>query len=196
MSQEEVVKAVIEMQISKEYFSYILNAQILIFSLIVASIVSLYFFFNEKINKKYIDTMVKRLRISIKEKLSKEIENDFKKSLEDSEKRVKLQERKILSLEASLARTLGFVTEKQGLLKPSFLWWLRAAEYCVKGEDDKTTRVYLKSAYRVAQKIKNREILDGECIGDYQKIVSSIDDVKYKIEKELIEIEVKRILSL
>lgn len=208
----QLEKRMIEFGSLEKYFSDILNAQLLIFSIIVASLVSFYFLFSWAINNKKLNEIENNLLLKLKEinkennkkmtsdvREAKELLNiEFVRKNEELESKLDSLSKKnnssITILSGEIYRTLGEYWSSQKAFATSFIWWMRAAErYSV--EDPKMTRIALGSTKEALSKVTNGVSLSPELIGEYQSLVALIDDVNYKIEKELLEKELKETLN-
>lgn len=177
----------IEFKIAKNYFSNILNAQLVIFSGIVAAIVGLYFFFNRLEIEKNVKQVADRNKEETEAKLKKVIEA-IAKSIDE---KFKDQESKIVRIEADLSRTTASSLDNRKIYNMAFGWWIRAADdYSFLG-DEKFIRICLNAAKNSVEKITEPSDLDNDLIGNYQKTMPKIDDKIYKIEKDLLDKAVK-----
>jgi tetratricopeptide (TPR) repeat protein len=184
----ELEKTISDFQIAENYFSDILNAQLTIFSLIVAAIVALYFFFNWKISK---DQIKKETVEAIKE-----IKNEIRKEFEEKNKNITENiAAEMTILRGEIYRTLGQYWDSQKSFTTAFIWWIRAAYNFASAGDENMTRISLSSAKESVEKIQYATQLDYKLIGEYQRLFSKIDDKIYKIEKDLLDKAIKKILT-
>ncbi len=210
-------KTISEYTISEKYFSHILYTQLTIFSIMVGALVALYFFFSWRVNngkiKKLVDEMKNELKKDIQELTSKEkilINSDidrFKveiKTIVDTknkETETKLNELTLQNkldvtiLRGEIYRTLGEYWNSQKNFETSFLWWVRSSEQFNRGGDAKMVRIALGSAKDVVSKVDYGVSLSPSIIGEYQRLMTLISDNFYKIEKDLLESELKNALN-
>lgn len=191
----QLKEAVISFQIAQGYFSYILNAQLVIFSLIVAAIVGLYFFFNKQASKDQIKNEVEKGVKEIKEEMGKEFEEKSKETKVAFVEEIIRHDQDITGLRGEVARQMGQFWDSQKSYSTSFIWWIRSASYFAKAKDDKLTRIALNSAKDTIQNIQYAFQIDYDILGEYQKLFSEIDDGAYKIEKDLLDKSIKEALN-
>lgn len=192
MNQSEIIQKIYEVsyQAAHNYFS----DQLIIFSVIVATMVGLQFYWSYRISKN-----------KIKEEIDKQVKQVEKRLFEEYKKKVDFlvevasaSERKLSnqmqSLQAGIYRTMGHFFDSEKSYRVSFVWWIRAAGIYVSVDDEKLARIALNNATNSLENIKySYEINDH--IGEYQNIISSIDDSKYGIEKSVLNEAVKKILQ-
>ena len=186
MNNDEIAKKIIELSISKEYFSHTLNTQVAIFSCIVSAIiiiiVALSWLYNHKLWKQEIAT---------------EIEKKFKKEATKSEGRDEKFKNKLLeafldqkndliSLRGEIYRGHGNLWLSQKNYSVAFIWWMRAANEYYTSKTDNMVRLCLDSAKTSLEGIENTYEITTDNIGESQQILNKLTDDSYKIEKEAI----------
>lgn len=184
-----------EFRIAENYFSDILNAQLVIFSLIVAIIVALYFVFNWKISKEQIKNEVEESIKNIEEKFNKEFEEKSKMITQNFAQELVDHENMITSLRGEVYRTLGQFWDSEKKYSTAFIWWIRAAHSLSMAGEEAIARIALSSAKESVEKIKWGFELNYDLIGEYQRLFAGIDDKIYKIEKDLLDKAIKDTLS-
>jgi len=180
-------EAISSFQIAENYFSDILNSQIIIFSLILAAIISFYFVFNWRISKNQIRKKIREAMKEVKSELSKELEEKSKKINEKLAKDIKKHEEDITILRGEIYRTLGQYWKSQKQHSSAFIWWIRAAEQFALARDEKMVRISLNSAKESVERVQYATQLNYDLIGEYQNIFSKISSETYRIEKDLLE---------
>lgn len=103
-------------------------------------------------------------------------------------------ENKIIFLQGSVYRALGEFWNSEKSYSVAFVWWIRAAHKFALVGDERLARISLGSARDSAEKIKYGYEID-DVLGEYQGLISEIDNDIYKIEKELLDKEVKSALE-
>jgi len=184
-----------EFRIAENYFSDILNAQLVIFSLVVAIIVALYFLFNWKISKEQIKNEVEESTKKIEEKFTKEFEKKSKLISENLASELVKHENMITSLRGEVYRTLGQFWDSEKQYNTAFIWWIRSAHNLALAGEENITRIALGSAKESVEKIKFGFELNYDLIGEYQRLFAEVDDKIYKIEKELLDKAIKDALN-
>ena len=179
--------------IARDYFASILNAQLIIFSVIVGALVALYFLFNWKVSKdqikKEVDAEVKRVKEDVLADAKKQLQEqnaELTKSIND-------HSQEIAYVRGEVYRTLGEFWDSQERFPTAFIWWMRAAQKFWKN-NEKLARIALGSAKESVERIDKGYLLNSDLIGEFQKIMPEIDDVRYKIEKELLDKAIKDVL--
>ena len=189
--------------IAENYFSDILNAQLLIFSLIIIILVTicvgLYFIFIPRISKNQIKREVKNAIKNIKKDLKEEQEKKYKDLNNDFESRFKnfaeKFNKKLTGARGEIFRMFGQYLQDKKSYYPAFLWWLRSArEFSSAPGAEKGVRIALKSAITMIRKVESYE-LDSDGISEYQNILKQIDDEVYKAEKEALEEAFKKLFG-
>lgn len=194
LTTQEVQHQIDQFQISQGYFSDIITAQTAIFSLIVAAIVALYFFFNQKTSKAYIKKEMDSYTKEIKEQSEKEFNEKMEKLQNNFSSGMAEHEKAIGRLTATNYRTLGQFWDSEKNYSTAFIWWFRGANQFAKVLDEKLARICLSGAKNALERIESRLDLQPDTIGEYQKLLSEIPD-SYKIEKDLIDQVIKNILQ-
>ena len=180
---------------AQNYFSDILNAQLVIFSLVVGALIALYFLFNYKISKNQIESEVSEHMIKIKKELHNDIEQKYKIATDNLASELVKHENMMDVLRGEVYRTLGQFWGKEKSYSTAFIWWMRAASNFALAGDEKLARISLDSAYKSVKSIPYKHELNTELIGEYQIILKDINSVIYRIEKELLDEEVKKALN-
>lgn len=189
----ELQHLVDQFQISQGYFSSIIQIQTAIFSLIVAAIVALYFFFNQKTSKEYIKREMDIYFKKLKEQSDIEFNNKMT-SLESTYLAGMAQhETAIGRLTAFNYRTLGQFWDSEKNYSTAFIWWFRGAHQFAKISNEKLARICLSAAKESIERVQYGFELDTDIIGEYQKLLLEISD-SYKIEKDLIDKTLKETL--
>ena len=168
-----------------------MNAQLVIFSLIVAVIVGLSYLISYRVSKEEIKKEVElKVDGEIKkiERKEKDLVGQIAESLED-------QKSEIRSLRSTIYRTLGQFWDSEKSYSTAFIWWIRAAHSYSKVEDEELTRICLSNARDSVSKIEYAFQLDTNLVGEFQNLFADIDDGKYKIEKDLLSLAVKNKLT-
>jgi len=176
---------------SKDYFSDILNAQLVIFSLIVGAVIALYFLFNYKISKNQIASEISEYAIKTKQELIDDIEQKYKIITDNLASELAKHEELMNYLRGEVYRTLGQFWDSEKSYSIAFIWWMRASSNFALAGDEKLVRISLSSACKSAKKVSSKYELTTEIVGEYQTIFGDIDSKLYRIEKELLDKEVK-----
>lgn len=182
-------------EIAQSYFSDILNAQLVIFSLIVAALLGLSWLYNYRTSKNRIKDFVLEETNKVKKELHDNIDikvEEFKNSLDEA---INAQKYDIRALRGEIYRTLGQFHDSQKDYNVAFIWWIRAAHNFSKCGDENITRISLGGAKESVEKVQYGFELDYRTIGEYQELIGEIDSVKYKIEKEMLEKAIKNVLE-
>lgn len=189
-------------QIAQSYFSDILNAQLVIFSLIVgflvALAVSLYFIFVPKFTKRQIeekvDEKIKKLLDSIKEEIKNESTKEIQLIQDELDKLKKINVDSFNSMQADIARTMSISLENNNYLTGAFDWSIRAARYFSQASDgEKFSRAFLNRAIRIIKKINPPSEVDINMYNDHILIIKSSE--KFGIEIEVLNDEIKRLIA-
>ncbi len=196
---QELEKVVESFGIAENYFSDILAFQLAVFSIVILVLLGLYFFFNWKIQKDQIESEVKAGIEKLTDSLKKEVSEKF----EGENKRIETQltsdfvkhEGEIKILRAEIYRSMGQFWDSQKSYATAFLWWFRAACEFASTTDEKMTRISLESAKESLNKVPYSFHLTTQIIGEYQRLLPMVDDVKFGIEKELLKDTFKKVLA-
>lgn len=191
-SSENLIK---EFKIAENYFSDILNAQLVIFSLIVAAIVSLYFLFYYRVSRAQIKNEVERVIDELKKKIEDENKQKIKILTNSLASELVKHENQITFLRGQVYRTLGQFWDSEKKYSTAFIWWVRAANNFSKAGEERLTRLALESAKESVEKVKFGFELNFDLIGEYQRLFAEIDDKIYKIEKDLLDKALKDALN-
>ncbi len=194
--QIQQIQAQIEkFEISQNYFSDILNAQLVIFSLIVAVIVGAYFIFQSKVSKSTIKKKVDKEIKKSEKKLAKKVDKNTEKLKESISETLSTITNNVSTTEADVYRSMAYFWDSQSSFGVAFLWWIRASHQYAQAGEDVLTRICLNKAKLSVEKIEQTYTLVPENIGEYQKLMSKIDTRKYKLEKELLDDALKKKLE-
>ncbi|MDO8560442.1 MAG: hypothetical protein Q7S23_05470 [bacterium] len=169
----QYLSAVSEFRVAQGYFSDILNAQLIIFSLILGAIVALYAFFNYRIQKEIIQKEVKKI-------IEKRFEAKFTKELSRHDKLLTL-------LKASVERAMGEFWSSEKSYVTAFVWWIRAAYDFFQGGNEPLTRGSLGAAKESVEKILDASQLSAKDVSEYHRLIPEIDDKTYGKEKQLLD---------
>jgi hypothetical protein len=194
-SATDLENVINEFKIAQNYFSDILNSQLIIFSIIVGALVALYFLFNWKISKEYIKSEVKEGVKETKEEIKKEFEDKNKQLAKDLKNDLIRHESEITILRGEICRQMGQFWDSEKNFSVAFIWWIRGANNFAHGGDEDMTRICLSSTKNSVEKIKYGYELNYDIIGEYQRLFAGIDDKNYKIEKDLLDKAVKDTLD-
>lgn len=190
MNQGDIVQKIYEVsyQAAHNYFS----DQLVIFSVIVATMVGLQFYWSYRISTDKIKEEVEK-RVKLAEQ---KLIDDYKKRFDllveiasNSEKDLNQQNK---SLQADIYRTMGHFFDSEKSFSVSFIWWIRAALNYSLVQDEKLVRITLNNAVKSAENIKYKFEIENN-MGEFQEVMSLLDDSKYKLEKELLQEVVKSI---
>lgn len=203
---EGTTEAILEFQIAQSYFSDILNAQLVIFSLIVAALVGLYFFFSFKVASTQIKNEVEQSVENVKEQIRMELEEGRQKLTKELADKTTALEKKsseefakhegeIMILRGENYRAFALHWDGQKAFAGAFIWWIRAAHSFASAEDRDMARVSLAAAKESVERVKYGTELQPDIIGEYQRLYAEIDDSTYSIEKELLSSALKESLS-
>lgn len=196
MNSVDSLKQVInELEMSQTYFSDILNAQLVIFSLIVAVVVALYFLFNYRISRNHIEREVKKATDEFKKAILEEHETQNKQIMEKLTENYAKHENSIAILRGEVYRTLGLFWTSEKSHASAFIWWIRAAHAYAVGRDEDMTRIALGSAKESVEKVSDAYQLVADIIGEFQRLIAEIDEKIYKIEKDLLDKALKDALN-
>lgn len=187
--------AISQFYIAQGYFSDILNAQLTIFSLIVGVIVALYFFFNFKVSKNQIQSEISELAKQLKQELQNDLDQKSKSIRDQMAADIIKHEGMLSILRGEVYRTLGQFWDSEKSYSTAFIWWIRAALSFHEANDENMTRIALESAKLSVEKVENDYELSASIKGEYQTLFQNIDGVVYRIEKELLDSEVKKALN-
>lgn len=182
------------LQISQAYFSHILNAQLVIFSVILGALISLYFFFNYKVSKNQIKLEVDELKKDLEKKFYADIEEKNKIISDQISTDIIRHEGTLNVLSGEVYRTFGQFWDREKSYNISFIWWMRAADKFFAAGDEKMTRITLNSAKNSIKSINYGYNINTDMIGEYQKILPNFDEGIYKIEKDSLDLEFKKAL--
>lgn len=184
-----------EYKIAENYFSDILNAQLVIFSIIVGVIVALYFFFNYKISKTQIKKEVSDVFDEFKNDINTANEENTKVLADNLASQLAQHESMITSLRGEVYRTLGQFWDSEKSFSTAFIWWIRAAYQFSQAGEETLVRLALSSAKDSVERIALGFELNYDLIGEYQRLFSEINDKMYKIEKDLLDKAIKDALN-
>lgn len=173
---------VIEFKVAENYFSDILNAQLVIFAVIVGAA----WFMNWVSSRR-------EIKNTVKDGVG-ELETQFKRSFDEWKGAFtqKINERfEETNLENSLTRgevyrNMAQFWDSKERFVIAFIWWMRAASTVFSAGDDDMTRICLSGAKKSISRAESIAGLKPEDIGEFQKLIGEIDDTKFKIEKELL----------
>lgn len=188
-------------QIAQSYFSDILNAQLVIFSLIitllVAITISLYFIFVPKFTKHQIEERVEEEVKKLSSKNKEEIRNEYTKEAELIKKELddlKLSYQSQFDfLQADIARSMALGFDNGRYPSGSFDWSIRAARYFSQTiGNDVLVRGNLNKAIGI---IKNFSQLNGININMFNEHISNIDRIRFGLELDILENEIKRLIK-
>jgi len=186
---------IVDFKIAENYFSDILNAQLVIFSVIVAALIAFYFLFNFKISKEQIRKEIEKISEDFKKAIQDENEAKIKELSENLAKKLVEHEDMITVLRGTVHRTLGQFWDSEKSYATAFIWWIRAAHnFSIAGEEN-LARLALGSARESVEKINFGYELNYDLIGEYQRLFAEINDKLYKIEKDLLDTAIKGTLS-
>src|SRR3989344_5441 len=190
----EIQHSINKLEIGQGYFSSIISVQTAIFSLIVAVILTLYFFFNWKVSKEQIKNESDIRFNELKKQMEEELEIKTAKLEVKFAEEISRHENDITTLNGSVFRTLGEFWDSEKDHDVAFIWWLRAANKFSLSGEDKFTRISLQHAKDSVERVGYAYQLNSEWVGEYQKLILEISD-EYKIEKELLDIAIKETLK-
>ncbi|OGH91786.1 MAG: hypothetical protein A2534_04650 [Candidatus Magasanikbacteria bacterium RIFOXYD2_FULL_39_9] len=200
--KELIATQPLEFTIAQGYFSDILNAQLVIFSLLVAGLVSLYFIFNYKISKSQVQKIEESLQKKFNESVNKlkgDLRAELKLEIELYKKELQpvitKHENEILIVKGQAYRALAELWGSQKDYRASFAWWIRAADSFNSADSEALTRVCLSLAREVVEKIEYGFEISTDIVGEYQNVMKKIKNTNYKIEKELLEKALKATLD-
>lgn len=181
-------------RVAHDYFSDILNNQLIIFSVIVATMVGLQFYWSYRISKNKIAEEVGRQVKKVEHNLFEE----YKKRVDALVEIAATSERKLNSknraLQADIYRTMGHFFDSEKQYGVAFIWWMRAIENYVLVGEEKMTRTSLKWAKESVERISYSVEIESD-IGEYQKILALLDDSLYRLEKAALDKEVENTLN-
>jgi|SRR3989344_1955707 len=183
------------LQIAQNYFSHILNAQLVIFSVIVGALISLYFFFNYKISKSQIESGIDELKKELKDEFSILIEEKNKIISEQISTDVTRHEGMLNILSGEVYRAFGQFHDQDKVFGVAFIWWMRAAEKFFAADDENMTRITLNSAKSSIKKIDYGFQISADLVGEYQKILPNFNEGIYKVERDFLDLEFKKALA-
>ncbi|HCX38870.1 MAG TPA: hypothetical protein DHS36_01225 [Candidatus Veblenbacteria bacterium] len=203
----QTIKAAENFQIAQSYFSDILNETVVIFSLIVAAIVtilvSLYFLFNWKVSQRQIHSEVDKAIATAKNEILSiiaEFKEQINKEGKESQQRIaddlKKHEQMLTYLRGEICRQMGLFWESEKSYNVAFIWFLRAANYFASSDEESLARTHFNFAVRMLNKVEGGKFsLDPNIVGEYQSMLEGIDDKKYRLEKQMLEDTIKVLLS-
>jgi len=191
----ELEKAINNFQIAQNYFSDILNSQLIIFSIIVGALIAFYFLFNWKISKDQIKREVQEAIKEIKEKIREEFEEKNRQITENLARELIQHKEEITILRGEISRQMAQFWDSEKSFSVAFIWWIRAAHHFARANDENMTRISLSSAKESVEKIIWGFELNYDLIGEYQRLFSQIDDKLYKLEKDLLDNAIKDALN-
>ncbi len=195
MTLDDMSKILQEFKIAQNYFSDILNAQLVTFSIIVGALIGLSWIFSHKVSEAAIHKEVKKKYDDLKIEMDKQSQTNYESLKGLLETEVQLLKSELGLANASIYRTMGHFWDSQKSYSTAFIWWMRAAELFVQFDDESLARIALKSAKESLEKISYEYNLSIENRSEFQKIISLIKDDKYSIEKELLTDEFKKVLK-
>lgn len=187
-------RAVDRFDVAQGFFSSIIGIQTAIFSAIVAILLALYFFFNQKVSREYIRAESGLQLLKLKEEIEEEFEQKTQKNHMELSELIAKQEHETVTLTGSVYRTLGQFWDSEKNYGVAFIWWIRAAHKFAQSDSEKLTRIALAAAKEAVERVMFAYELDTESVGEYQKLLPEIADT-YKIEKDLLDLSIKEALK-
>lgn len=183
-----------QFQIAQGFFSDILNAQLVIFSTIVAALVALYFLFNQKVTREHIRLETKLLFTELQSDIDAKFE-ERNAALEAQFNAAILQHESIIGdLRGQTYRSLGQFWEREGKFSSAFIWWMRATSAFTKVNNERLTRIALNHARICIENIQHSSNLSSSLIGEYQKAIADTDS-RFDLEKGMLDSAIKTVLS-
>ncbi len=186
---QEIEKELTTLKVSKDYFSSILSAQLVIFSTIVVVLVAIswgisYF----------------RAKAEVRKEFEKEKANvdEWKRELSEAQdKRLeeKLDEFKtrVTFLDASINR--AFATTNKSSPAVAYIWWLRAASsFHATGNNPELTRICLESVAEALVSLQHRHEIFNE-MGEIHDLLDPLDEQIYSYELKIVRENIDRIYS-
>ncbi len=196
LTPEETTQAITEFKIAEGYFSTILNSQLVIFSLIVGALIGLSWIFTYKVSESSIKKEVKRyfdeLKIDLDKKYEKNKE-ELKNHIESQSKDIQYE---LNVVKAQIYRTLGQFWDSEKSYLVAFIWWMRAADYFCIADQDELARIALDKAKSSIEQITAPNRITSKDKGEFQEIMSRIDEKKYQIEKDLLKEAFNKVLRI
>jgi hypothetical protein len=182
----QLKERIVVLETSGNFFSDVLNSQLVTYSTIVAILVAvalgLYFLFIPKITKRKIEEVVKLEMENVMQEIGKETDSEIKKLKEtqlDNENRINY-------LEGEAARSLALLSENAGSHKLALNWWLNASISFSKTKYNKLTNIALDATIKEVDHVsKNKIVIDTAIMRAYLKTIDTIkkDEFKEKIKK-------------
>lgn len=190
-ANDNVADSIREFEIANNYFSDILNSQLIIFSTIVVVLVAINWIYSYKHSQR-------RIEEEVENKIKDEIKKINKKEKESKLLIARLlgdQANEISVLRADIYRTLGQFWFSRSSYSTAFIWWIRAAYNYSRADAENMVRVALSNARDSIDKIEYTYDLSTDDVGEFQRLFLEINDQRFKVEKELLEDSVKRKLK-
>jgi|SRR3990167_6088433 len=193
-TQSGLLMEELKFQISQNYFSDILNAQLVIFAVIVGALAVFSWIFQYRISKGTIKKEVVRATKHLRKKMNQRYGRNLKKLDTQISERFLGLESNVGVTKGEVYRSMGLFWDSQKSYSVAFIWWIRAAYEFFMIVDESLTRICLNNAQASVSKITSvAQITDS--IGEYQKTTSKIDGKLYKMEKDQLDSAVKAALE-
>lgn len=189
--------------IAKNYFTSVIGIQTGIFSVIVVVFLAISWFgsrreVNTLIQSRF-DALWKEMSNNLSEEFSRveEMLESYKidisnKVEKDVEGKFNSLEYKLNGLQVEVNRSMASAWKDKPQV--AYIWWLRATDKCVDFDDHHMLRICLNTALNNLKKIDRKSLISND-MEEITKYLDRIKDAKFKIEKQMIEDELKRILS-
>lgn len=131
----------------------------------------------------------------LEDELRKEIEAQVVNAKKEAQDGLLQHEDAIGTLRGQVYRTLGQFWDSQYVYSTAFIWWIRAVAEFVQVGNEKMARLALEASAQSAKSIESGTDLNYKLIGEYQRLFAGIPDSQYKIEKDLLDREIKGALE-